>query len=68
MRPDILCYHVKPPVPEMHYSVLSHWQKVPQQAIGTAVGYPPQSNSKILLLNTPHTYVIKHGETVLVLN
>lgn len=33
MRPDISCYHVKPPEPEMHYSVLSHWQQVPKRLL-----------------------------------
>lgn len=31
-------------------------------AMANAIGYSPQLDSKILLLKTPHTYGIEHGE------
>lgn len=35
------------------------------QALAIALGGPPELDSKTLLLETPHTLVIRHGEVYL---
>lgn len=58
---DILCYHIKHPVPEMEYTLLnyspeeSHRSSRTQQAIGKGTCYSLKPGSKTLLLKIPLT-------------
>lgn len=37
------------------------------QALANTLGFPPEHDSKILLMNTPHTFVMESDEIQLVL-
>lgn len=69
---DILCYHVKHPVPEMEYTLMnyspeeSHRSSQTQQAIAKDTCYSLKPGSKTLLLKIPLTYYIEQGEVKMV--
>ena len=71
---DITCYQINPPVPRVYCIFLSHWPKLSHkskllQSIPNAIAFPPYLTvDKTLLLETSHTYVIRHGEIKLLLN